>query len=113
MAVDYSLRPDECSECGKIPPPTADGRPGVQGHHDDYGQPDEVRWLYPSCHSAWHREHTPKGGEDRPHPTALRLSRSTLRTIDSIAEKFGASKTWVIEEAVRRLAAWARREGKR
>jgi len=39
-------RPDRCSQCGKI------GR--VDGHHDDYGRPDQVRWLCRSCHMKLH-----------------------------------------------------------
>lgn len=31
-----------------------------QGHHDDYGQPLEVRWLCTTHHAAWHKVNTPK-----------------------------------------------------
>lgn len=47
------VRPDYCSECGRI------GR--IEAAHYDYSMPLMVRWLCRSCHARWdHRE--PKGG---------------------------------------------------
>jgi ribosomal protein S27AE len=40
-------KPETCSECGK------GGL--VDGHHDDYAKPLEVRWLCRWCHQEWHR----------------------------------------------------------
>ena len=40
-----------CSEC----PSTKN----IQGHHDDYNKPLEVRWLCSRCHTAWHKLNTP------------------------------------------------------
>lgn len=36
------IRPETCSKCGL---------PGkIEGHHDDYSKPEEVRWLCKLCH---------------------------------------------------------------
>ncbi len=42
-----------CSECG-LSPTGSNGRHGVQGHHDNYNKPFDVRWLCVKCHVAWH-----------------------------------------------------------
>ena len=39
-------KPTQCEGCNKKTP--------VQGHHDDYNKPLEVRWLCSECHSAHH-----------------------------------------------------------
>lgn len=31
----------------------------VEGHHDDYRFPLEIRWLCEDCHKDWHRKHDP------------------------------------------------------
>lgn len=41
------VRPALCQECGKQAP--------LDGHHDDYNKPLEVRWLCRSCHKALHK----------------------------------------------------------
>lgn len=44
------VRPETCENCG-LP---QYGAP-INGHHDDYSKPFEVRWLCVSCHQQLHR----------------------------------------------------------
>lgn len=41
------IKPEKCEECG------LEGL--IQGHHDDYDMPLEVRWLCRQCHVDWHQ----------------------------------------------------------
>ena len=39
---------ENCSECGT--------KARLDGHHDDYAKPLNVRWLCRGCHQRWHAE---------------------------------------------------------
>ena len=45
------IRADSCSECKS--------KVKIEGHHDDYSKPLEVRWLCEKCHKAWHKYNEP------------------------------------------------------
>lgn len=42
---------DSCEECNS--------KLNLQGHHDDYTKPLEVRWLCVKCHNLWHKTNKP------------------------------------------------------
>lgn len=50
------IRPNACELCGTSPPPNRLGRSSIQGHHDDYSKPLEVRWFCQPCHIEHHRK---------------------------------------------------------
>lgn len=43
------VAPDCCEECGS--------GFALEGHHDDYDKPEQIRWLCALCHKRWHAEH--------------------------------------------------------
>lgn len=45
------LKPSACEECGDEPEPRE-----LQGHHEDYAKPLDVRWLCRPCHVEEHLE---------------------------------------------------------
>jgi ribosomal protein S27AE len=58
--MEYAVRrgvvqkADKCETCGGSGR-FRDGRSSIQGHHDDYNKPLEIRWLCQKCHHEWHR----------------------------------------------------------
>lgn len=62
--LDNALRygklhnPEICSTCG-CTDRFKDGRTAIQGHHDDYNRPLDVRWLCQQCHHEWHKHNEP------------------------------------------------------
>jgi hypothetical protein len=51
------LIPGPCEICGDVK---------VDGHHDDYNKPLEVRWLCRTHHKRWHRENGPGKNAEGP-----------------------------------------------
>jgi arsenate reductase-like glutaredoxin family protein len=47
--VKSNGKPTNCEVCGDEPKQ-------LNGHHDDYAKPNEIRWLCPLCHATWHAE---------------------------------------------------------
>ena len=59
------LRPQPCEVCGKTPQ-IVNGRQRIEGHHDDYTKPLDVRWLCMKHHHEWHKYHEAKYLSDEP-----------------------------------------------
>lgn len=52
------VRPERCDSCGLVCT--------VDGHHEDYAKPFEVRWLCRSCHHGQHRAEIAASTASRP-----------------------------------------------
>lgn len=46
------IKPERCERCGD--------RVLIEGHHDDYAKPLEVRWVCQRCHQRIHRHEIPE-----------------------------------------------------
>lgn len=60
--------PEKCESCGSTDKFT-DGRTAIQGHHDDYNKPLNVRWLCQQCHHEWHKHNKPIAYNGEPEVT--------------------------------------------
>lgn len=47
LATGRLVKPDSCERCG------AGGR--IEGHHENYAEPLDVKWLCTSCHRSHHQ----------------------------------------------------------
>jgi hypothetical protein len=57
----------------------------AQAHHDDYSRPLDVRWLCPSHHKLWHRDH-PSGIDWTTGRTQLFSFRCPGELVDQLSE---------------------------
>lgn len=75
----------------------------VEGHHDDYARPLEVRWLCRPHHREWHKANGP--GENRPPADPdiyrVRLDPELYERLRKIAEGNDRHITQEIRRAVR------------
>lgn len=101
-------RPNRC-ECGKEEP--------LDGHHDDYRRPLDVRWLCHDCHRRAHGHgprvtgpsvtmgHCGMGLSDTPH-SSFRLSQEGKGLLAKIAKSKGITMTAVLELLIRKEAGF-------
>ena len=46
IATGSIIKPNICEKCKKVKK--------LEGHHEDYNKPLEVKWLCKQCHAIWH-----------------------------------------------------------
>lgn len=101
------VRPKTCEKCFAEPPPTRNGGPAIQAHHEDYSRPLHVQWICAKCH----RKETPLPkvmgapafGESNGQAKltevdvrSIRRLRSVGHSYRAIAERFGVDHKTIL-----------------
>lgn len=77
-------RPETCEDCGEA-------AEHIEGHHEDYTRPSEVRWLCRPCHGKADTARRRRERASRPHPVLraamqLQQARDNLRVMLGLAD---------------------------
>jgi hypothetical protein len=68
LRLGLMVKLEFCEECSNTK--------RVEGHHDDYAKPLDVRWLCRACHKAWHRKHGEAANADAPLPRNMGILKA-------------------------------------
>jgi 5-methylcytosine-specific restriction endonuclease McrA len=94
-----------CEECGRIPPPTKDGRRALHIHHLSYPAIDTAANLRVLCSPCHRSNHTKREYLDA---KMIRMSEADVRRLEALKQKLETTEAAVMRQALRELAA---REG--